>query len=299
MLRVNLLCVRCEDIRTIATGDFTNSDAYNNAGDQTNRTLAGTSWTLAYDYEAQLTSTVTGENTISTFVYDALGRRYSRANGGTTTVFAYGPGGILTEKQGSTFTAAYAYGNGLIRKDGEYPMFDGLGTERTICNSSQTVTGTIIQDGFGLTQHTSGSSTNPYKFAATSGYRDDGDCGLTHVGARYYDGQVGRFITRDTFLDQHPYAYRDADPVNKVDPSGHFPWGKIFLGAAAILSPVYMIYEVVDGIREGNKKKDEALNRPKDTIGGQNGGTRPDQALMVNKFSDTGDHDHEIGRAHV
>jgi RHS repeat-associated protein len=60
-------------------------------------------------------------------------------------------------------------------------------------------------------------------FAATSGYRSDGDAGLTHVGARYYDDQVGRFITRDTDLDEHPYIYCDHDPVNLVDPSGHGP----------------------------------------------------------------------------
>ncbi len=208
-----------------STGGFVNSYTYNNAGDQTNRTLSGTSWTLAYDFEGQLTSTVTGGNTISTFVYDALGRRYSRANGGTTTVFYYGPGGILTEKQGANFTSAYAYGNGMIRKDTEYPMFDGLGSERTVTNGSQTVTGTIIHDAFGLTVATTGSSTNPYKFAANSGYRDDGDCGLTHVGARYYDSQVGRFVTRDTYLLQHPFLYCQHDPVNALDPSGHLPMG--------------------------------------------------------------------------
>ena len=35
------------------------------------------------------------------------------------------PGGILTENAGGAFTAAYAYGNGLICKDGEY-----IGDER-------------------------------------------------------------------------------------------------------------------------------------------------------------------------
>ena len=111
----------------------------------------------------------------------------------------------MTEKAGGSFTAAYAYGNGLIRKDGEYPIFDGLGSKRTVTNSSQTVTGTIIQDGFGLTVATTGSSTNPYKFAANSGYRAVTDCGLTRVGARYYDGRVGRFITRDTVFCQKQY----------------------------------------------------------------------------------------------
>ncbi len=100
-------------------------------------------------------------------------------------------------------------------------MFDGLGSERTVTNSSQSVTGTINLDAFGLTVNTTGSSTNPYKFAANSGYRDDGDAGLVHVGARYYDPQVGRFITRDTDLCEHPYAYCEHDPVNAVDPSGH------------------------------------------------------------------------------
>src|SRR5205823_3120694 len=102
------------------------------------------------------------------------------------------------------------------------PMMDGLGSERTVTNSSQTVTGTINMDAFGLTVNTTGSSTNPYKFAAISGYRDDGDAGLVHVGARYYDPQVGRFITRDTELDQRPYLYCEHDPVNCLDPSGHW-----------------------------------------------------------------------------
>jgi RHS repeat-associated protein len=60
-------------------------------------------------------------------------------------------------------------------------------------------------------------------FAATSGYRNDGDAGLMHVGARYYDAQVGRFVTRDTVLSEHPYIYCNADPVNAVDPTGHGP----------------------------------------------------------------------------
>ena len=89
-------------------------------------------------------------------------------------------------------------------------------------NSSQTVTGTLTLDGFGQTVTSTGSSTNPYMFGATSGYRTEGDAGLMKVGARYYDAQVGRFITRDTVLTEHPYLYCDSDPINYVDPSGHW-----------------------------------------------------------------------------
>jgi hypothetical protein len=33
----------------------------------------------------------------------------------------------------------------------------------------------------------------------------DSDTGLLHVGARYDDPQVGRFISRDAVLSEHPY----------------------------------------------------------------------------------------------
>src|SRR5919204_4397158 len=97
--------------------------------------------------------------------------------------------GIWLEKQGTTYTATYTYGNALIRKDGEYPLFDGIGSERTVTNASQTVTGTATYEGFGQTIATTGSSSNPYMFAATSGYRNDNDAGLMDVGARYSDAQ--------------------------------------------------------------------------------------------------------------
>ena len=98
---------------------------------------------------------------------------------------------------------------------------NGQGSERTVTNSSQTVTGTLTLDGFGNQVASTGSSANPYMYAATSGYRNDGDAGLSHVGARYYDAQVGRFISRDTELNEHPYLYCDHDPINNLDPTGH------------------------------------------------------------------------------
>ncbi|HLJ68170.1 MAG TPA: RHS repeat-associated core domain-containing protein [Chloroflexota bacterium] len=212
-----------------STGGFVNSYSYNANGEQTGRTLSGTAYTLAYDYDGQMTSAAVGGATTS-FAYDASGRRVTRTAGGTTTRFYYNGGGILAEKQGSTTTAVYTYGEGLIRKDSEVPLFDGLGSERTVTNGSQTVTGTLNLDAFGNQVGSTGSSSSPYTFAATSGYRNDGDAGLTHVGARYYDAQVGRFITRDTDLSERPYLYCNHDPVNAVDPSGHGSGGPHYKG---------------------------------------------------------------------
>jgi RHS repeat-associated protein len=74
---------------------------------------------------------------------------------------------------------------------------NGLGTTRATANSLQAITSTLTTEAFGNAVAQWGSSANPYRFAGAWGYRDDGDAGLLHVGARYYDPQVGRFISRD------------------------------------------------------------------------------------------------------
>lgn len=50
--------------------------------------------------------------------------------------------------------------------------------------------------------------------------------GLTHIGAREYDPQTGRFLTLDPIMDTadgqslNGYTYSNGDPVNKTDPTG-------------------------------------------------------------------------------
>ena len=84
--------------------------------------------------------------TDATYVYDALGRRYSRAAGGSTRYFVYGPGGLILEQLGGNYTEI-TIGNGLVRRGTEYPMFDGLGSERTVRDSSQNSVGSITIPG--------------------------------------------------------------------------------------------------------------------------------------------------------
>ena len=196
---------------------------------------------FAVSGRCQLTQITQGQ-TSTDFAYDALGRRFSRTAGGTTTEFVYGAGGMALEKQGGSYTQAYTQANGLLRRGSEYPLFDGHGSERTVTNSSQTVTGSVNYEAFGQVAGSSGSSTSPYMYAGDWGYRNDGDAGLMHVGARYYDAQVGRFITRDTVLSEHPYLYCEHEPVGFVDPSGHLP------GALALAAPLLPIPAVGEAL---------------------------------------------------
>ena len=206
-----------------------NSYSYNAYGEQTGRTLAGTAYALGFDYDGQLKS-ITQGTAVTSFGYHALGRRVSRTASGTTTATQYAGGAPVTEMQGSSFTAAYTIGNDLLRRNGEYPAFDDLGSARAETNSSGTATATQDFDAFGNTVAGSGSTSGPYNFAGDWAYASlacpersrGGDAGLQHVGARYYDPQVGRFASRDSMLDQIPYAYCAGEPNDLVDPSGHF-----------------------------------------------------------------------------
>jgi hypothetical protein len=83
------------------------------------------------------------------------------------------------ETQGANVVAHYVYGVNRVSRDAngsyEYYHADGLGSTRQISN-------------------------NVYKYAGQWGYRKDGDDGLMHVGAWYYDPLVRRFISADTYL---------------------------------------------------------------------------------------------------
>jgi len=66
------------------------------------------------------------------------------------------------------------------------------------------------------------------RFAFT-GYEWDPELGLFNAKARYFDPQIGRFTSQDSFLGQidnppslHRYFYGNANPVRFVDPTGRF-----------------------------------------------------------------------------
>jgi RHS repeat-associated protein len=53
--------------------------------------------------------------------------------------------------------------------------------------------------------------------------------GLTHLGARYYDPAIGRFLSVDPVIDPadpqqlHACVYAHNNPINKADPYGLWP----------------------------------------------------------------------------
>ena len=73
-----------------------------------------------------------------------------------------------------------------------------------------------------------------YGYAGTSGYQAHDEFSLVHVGARYYDPSIGRFVQRDPIGIRggfNVYAYVSSLPTTLVDPSGEF-WAPAVRAAA-------------------------------------------------------------------
>ena len=66
------------------------------------------------------------------------------------------------------------------------------------------------------------SLNHRYEF---TGYETEMHSGLQYAGARFYDPEVGMFLTQDPArVFPSPYLYIGGDPVNDVDVNGEFPF---------------------------------------------------------------------------
>jgi RHS repeat-associated protein len=92
--------------------------------------------------------------------------------------------------------------------------------------------GNLVQhyeySAFGQTGYVNNTSAYPVSNRYTGQVSDD-ETGLYYYGARYYDPQLGRFIQPDTEVQSpddsqslNRYSYCANNPINCVDPSGHF-----------------------------------------------------------------------------
>jgi RHS repeat-associated protein len=212
----------------------------------------------AYDAENRLVKVTKTDGTTITLAYDADGNRVKKvvdapgtANDSTTLYLVddrnpTGYAQVIEERDaaGAT-TVTYTYGLDLVsQRRGtkvSYYGYDGLGSVRYLTDETGTVTDTYTYDAFGiligqqvlnggvlepvtpLNQHL--STLNSYCY---TGEQWDGDLDLYYLRARYYQPQLGRFWTMDSYEGSrsdpqslHKYLYVHGNPVNGVDPSGH------------------------------------------------------------------------------
>ena len=96
---------------------------------------------------------------------------------------------------------------------------DQLGSTRLVTNGSGTNQATYTFDAYGKLTASTGTITNPLRFA---GEYNDSESGLYYLRARFYDTSSGQFISRDPVIaaTREPYAYAGDSPLDATDPRG-------------------------------------------------------------------------------
>jgi RHS repeat-associated protein len=90
---------------------------------------------------------------------------------------------------------------------------DGLGSTVNLCDEDGELVGEYTYDAYGNVRAQTGTETE-FSFA---GEQSDPN-GLDFLRARYYDPEIGRFLSGDPLGGG--YGYAAGNPVNLVDPSG-------------------------------------------------------------------------------
>lgn len=199
--------------------------------------------TMTYDAENHMTAyTTTG--TTATFVYDGDGKRVKGTVNNVTTLYV----GAHFEWSNNTMKKYYFAGAQRIAvRDGNttgttgltFLFADHLGSTSVSVNAAtNTPTGELRYGAWGDTRYfwpndgTAEAERNalPTNARYTGQYEAMG--GLYYYNARWYDSELGRFLSADTMIPGagNPqawdrYAYTSNNPVNLTDPTGHYACG--------------------------------------------------------------------------
>lgn len=209
---------------------------YNLNGERTSRVDSSvTPGTTNYTWDAfsNLKQVTLPSGTQIDYQYDGFNRRVTKLTASTVDErYVYLDQtrllGVLDASGSTVMTFFYGVRNTpeyMIKSGTTYKFFvDHVGSVRQIVN---TLTGTVAQeltyDEFGRVLSDSSPGFQPFGFA---GGLYDSATKLVQFGQRWYDPEVGRWLSKDPILfgagDTNLYGYTFNDPVNFIDPSGLF-----------------------------------------------------------------------------
>lgn len=218
-----------------AENRMTDAGGVTNTFDTNGNMTARGSDTFTYDYNDRLVESTVG-GMLTQYKYDGFGNRLVKIEGGTTTRYVQDINGslnnVLAETDGAgVITAYYVYGLGLISKvlpngTAHYYHYDSRGSTIAITDAGENITDSYAYDPFGNIVNRTGATANPFRYVGRYGLIDEGN-GLLYVRARYYNPELGKFITKDPLTGKdgdtqslNRYVYAVNNPVIFIDVNG-------------------------------------------------------------------------------
>jgi RHS repeat-associated protein len=213
---------------------------YDTFGNLTNKKISNhTNMDLSYDAQNQLTKATITKHKVTQeyhYAYDPFGRRVSKQDAFGVTYFTWDGNRILTQSRGDTHQS-YIYEQfgftpiASINTENQlhYYHSDHLGTPQEITNNQGEIVWEAEYATWGNTTKVSYKQVDakiqedlefqPLRF---QGQYYDAETGLHYNRFRYYDPDIGRFISQDPIglmggVNLYQYA---PNPVGWVDPLG-------------------------------------------------------------------------------
>ena len=205
----------------------TASYTYDNNGNPLSKTDGSGTTTFGWDEENRLKQVTLPSGLVVNYKYDALGRRIQRTNSaGADERYVYDDINVLLDLNPDWSVAAtYLNGRGVdnhLRQTSattgvSYFLTDHLGTTSALADTSGALVESLTYDSFG---NNSGSTRTRYTY---TGRERDPDTGSLYYRARFYDPQLGRFLSEDPIGlagGINGYAYAGNNPIAAIDPFG-------------------------------------------------------------------------------
>ncbi|TMQ61251.1 MAG: RHS repeat-associated core domain-containing protein [Candidatus Eisenbacteria bacterium] len=223
---------------------------YDFVGNLVQETLATGDQQYHYDFLNRLVTYLDTGRNLTTYRYDALGRRISKnLNGGTHTRFVYDGDRLIEERdETNTLVASYVYGlgsdevltrrrwSGGVASDLFYHT-NALGSVMAVTSTAGAVVERYKYDAYGQVTFLSPTftpltSSAVYNNLLFTGRYFDSESQLYYYRARHYSPSLGRFLQRDPLgevASLNLYNYVFNNPVNGTDPTGMVYEGGGFL----------------------------------------------------------------------
>ena len=224
----------------------------------------GATTSFSWDADGRLVGVTSPEGNWS-YSYDALGQRVAVTANGVRTELVNDPLALVVNGRAlpsvvqrygddGDLLGGYHYGLGLVGQVGAdggilFAHTDLTGNVTGLTGADGRLVTSLSYMPYGTSANGAGPADGSPGFGGGFGVLNDA-AGLDFMRARFYNGDVGKFISRDptgVLGGFNLYAYAGNDPIGALDPTGELAWFVIPLVASVAAGGVKVAFEPPDG----------------------------------------------------